>query len=81
MRQGTVEWYNDSRGFGFIVQDDGLYIFVHYLAIEAEFRSLAEGQRVEFDVVEGTKGLSAANVRKVGQHCMAADRCMSPVNG
>ena len=65
MEQGTVKWFNDAKGFGFIAQEGGKDVFVHHTAISADgFRSLKEGERVEFDIVEGPKGLQAANVRK-----------------
>jgi len=65
MAQGVVKWFSDAKGFGFIQQEDGPDVFVHHTAIQAEgFRTLAEGDRVEFDTKEGPKGLQAANVRK-----------------
>jgi CspA family cold shock protein len=64
MATGTVKWFNDSKGFGFIEQPDGPDVFVHYSAIQGNgFRSLSEGQSVEFEVKDGPKGLSAENVR------------------
>ena len=63
MAEGTVKWFNDSKGFGFIEQDGGKDIFVHHSAIQAAgFKSLKEGDRVSFNVVDGAKGPSAANV-------------------
>jgi CspA family cold shock protein len=63
MPQGTVKWFNNKRGWGFIVMEDGEDIFVHYSAIKGDgFRSLIEGQRVQFEIEEGEKGPAAANV-------------------
>jgi CspA family cold shock protein len=67
MAHGKVKWFNDSKGYGFIIrEDDGKDIFVHYSAIQGNerFKTLSEGQEVEFDIIEGPKGLQAANVVK-----------------
>ncbi len=65
MPEGTVKWFNDSKGFGFIQREDGDDVFVHHTAIQEEgFRSLAEGTAVSFEIVEGPKGPQAANVHK-----------------
>ena len=64
---GTVKWFNDSKGYGFITQTNGADVFVHYSAIVGEgFKTLAEGQEVEFDLIDTGKGPQAANVIKVG---------------
>ena len=63
MATGKVKWFNNSKGYGFIEQKDGADVFVHYSAIQGDgYRSLSEGQDVEFEVTQGTKGLQAANV-------------------
>jgi CspA family cold shock protein len=64
--QGTVKWFNEAKGYGFITPDEGNDVFVHFSAIMGEgFKTLAEGQRVEFEVVQGEKGPQAANVEKI----------------
>ena len=66
MSRGTVKWFNEAKGFGFIAQQDGDDVFVHFSAIEGSgFKSLADGDAVEFEVSRGPKGLQASNVRKV----------------
>jgi len=66
MQEGIVKWFNNKKGWGFIQQEGGKDIFVHYSAIRGEgYKSLAEGDRVRFDVEQGEKGPSAVNVEKV----------------
>jgi CspA family cold shock protein len=65
--QGTVKWFSNEKGYGFIARPDGDDVFVHFTAITGDgYRTLTEGQEVEFDIVEGPKGKQAANVRPVG---------------
>ncbi len=66
MVNGTVKWFNDSKGFGFFEQENGEDVFVHFSAINGNgFKSLAEGDRVTFEVTKGPKGLQAANVTRI----------------
>ncbi len=66
MERGTVKWFNERKGFGFIAREDGDDVFVHYSAIVAQgFKTLNEGDEVTFEITEGPKGLQAANVTKV----------------
>ena len=66
MLKGTVKWFNESKGFGFIEQEQGKDVFVHYSAIQGSgFKVLNEGDKVEFEIVDGPKGPAAANVMKV----------------
>ena len=64
--EGTIKWFNEKKGYGFIQQDDGPDIFVHYSSISGEgFKTLAEGERVQFDIEDGDKGPKAVNVTKI----------------
>jgi cold shock protein len=68
MARGKVKWFNDAKGYGFIEQDSGEDVFVHFSAISMDgFKTLAEGQEVEFEIHTGEKGLHAANVTRVGR--------------
>ncbi len=82
MSKGTVTWFNDSRGFGFINGEDGTVVLVHYTAIQKNgLRSLTEGQQVSFEVVEGPRGLQASNVVKLGRKPAISVRTPSPGTG
>ncbi len=66
MPQGTVKWFDDAKGFGFLQQDGGQDVFVHHTEIQMQgFKTLAEGERVEFETTQGPKGPMAVNVRKI----------------
>jgi CspA family cold shock protein len=66
MTQGTVKWFNGEKGYGFITQDEGEDVFVHYSEIQGDgYRSLNEGDRVEFEVAQGKKGLQATTVKRL----------------
>jgi CspA family cold shock protein len=66
MARGTVKWFNEKKGFGFIQQEGGPDVFVHFSAIKGEgFKTLAEGQAVEFEIIQDTKGAKAQNVTRV----------------
>ena len=66
MTQGTVKWFNEAKGYGFITTDEGKDVFVHYSAIMGDgFKTLAEGQKVSFEITQGVKGPQASNVQKV----------------
>lgn len=71
-KKGTVKWFNDQKGYGFILQENGADVFVHYSAVVSEgFRTLAEGQLVEYTLEEGPKGPAAVNVHKIGMDPVA----------
>jgi len=77
MAIGTVKWFDSKKGFGFILNPDGIDVFVHFSSIEGDgFRSLKDGEQVEYDQVTGAKGLSAQAVKRVGERV----RVQSPVH-
>ena len=77
MATGKVKWFNDSKGYGFIEQPDGEDVFVHFSAISMEgFKTLAEGEEVDFEIRETDKGLQAANVQRGGSEAPAAEAPM-----
>jgi len=66
MANGTVKWFNESKGFGFITAEDGTDVFAHFTAIQGEgFKTLTEGEKVSFDIVQGEKGPKAENIKKL----------------
>ena len=79
MAKGKVKWFNDQKGFGFIEQEGGTDCFVHHSSIQGEgFKTLAEGEEVEFDVTQGPKGPKAENVRRLGQSAAAPEPPPAP---
>jgi CspA family cold shock protein len=75
MERGRVKWFSNEKGYGFIEREGGEDVFVHYSSIDQDgFKTLDEGQEVEFEVVEGTRGPQAANVKKVGNSAPAPFR-------
>ena len=82
MAEGTVKWFNDSKGYGFIEQEDGPDVFVHHSAINATgFKSLSEGDRVTFDIEQGEKGPSAVNVTAVWYTTLSRRKGMPMIFG
>jgi CspA family cold shock protein len=82
MSIGTVKWFDSKKGFGFIVNPEGKDVFVHFSSIEGDgFRSLKDGEKVEYDQIEGEKGLSAKGVRRVGGPSVPAGSATGAVAG
>ena len=76
MNKGTVKWFNAEKGYGFITGEDGNDVFVHFSAIQGEgFKTLNEGQSVSYDLVEGPRGMQAANVVK-GEYILSSEKCL-----